>query len=370
MVGLPQKGVLDRLAEVDLGMVRHLRAGGEDRRPGRPCPPGHPAGRLAGMGEAHLVQEVELVLVKGDEARLVLVEERRELFLALGQHGVEESHRVAPAAQVARRVERAQGGVRAHLLDLLGIVLQEERMGEKDIGHRPGVLRFLTRNCHARREPSIAAGFSGGQMLLRHAETPLDIYPANVTISEVTPTINSREIRLAALRRSGSHAVVHWLLAQLPGRGVFLNSCKPGENPYSSCYRGDSVVRPAGHFDLDRAPEPKDFLLYNYEDRELSIVFSDAFDAAHDRWVGASGRPFDLLVLRDPWNNLASLLRWARGSVHPISLDSVAKAVRLWKGYAREVLGKTTHLRHTPTPVLYNRWVTDPGYREELAGRL
>jgi hypothetical protein len=179
--------------------------------------------------------------------------------------------------------------------------------------------------------------------------------------------MNSVEIRLAALRRSGSHAVVHWLLAQLPGRGVFLNSCKPEENPCTSCYRGDSV---AGGFDLDRTPEPKDFLLYNYEDRELAAVFSDAFEAAHDRWLGPSARRFDLLVLRDPWNNLASLLRWARGAVHPISLDSVARAARLWKGYAREVLGETTFLRHAPTPVLYNHWVTDPVYRKELAGRL
>jgi hypothetical protein len=189
---------------------------------------------------------------------------------------------------------------------------------------------------------------------------------------------NTLEIRLAALRRSGSHAIVHWLLSQLPGRGVFLNSCKPGENPYASCYRGDSAVRPAGAFDLDRerdlGPSPKDFLLYNYEDRELPAVVSDAFEAEHDRWLGTSGRRFDLLVLRDPWNNLASLLRWARGAVYPISLDSVAKAARLWKAYAREALGETAHLPaspgHTRITVLYNRWVTDPAYRAELAEQL
>src|SRR5262249_54747918 len=127
-------------------------------------------------------------------------------------------------------------------------------------------------------------------------------------------------------------------------------------------------------FDLDRErdsrPSTKDFLLYNYEDRELPAVFSDAFEAAHDGWLGASGRRFDLLVLRDPWNNLASLLRWARGAVHPISLDSVVKAARLWKAYAREVLDETAHLRHAPTPILFNRWVEDSAYREDLVSRL
>jgi hypothetical protein len=181
---------------------------------------------------------------------------------------------------------------------------------------------------------------------------------------------NTLEIRVAALRRSGSHAVVHWLLSQLPGRGVFLNSCKPGESPYASCYRGDSV---AGGFDLDRereSPGPKGFLLYNYEDRELPAVFSDLFEAEHDRFLGTSGRRFDLLVLRDPWNNLASLLRWAHGAVHPISLGSVEKAARLWKTYAREALGETTHRRHQPVTILFNRWAAEPGYRGQLAARL
>lgn len=188
-------------------------------------------------------------------------------------------------------------------------------------------------------------------------------------------TTNTLEIRLAALRRSGSHAVIHWLLRQLPGSGCFLNNCKPGENPYASCYRGDSLARPGETgVDLDRerdvGPSPKDFLLYNYEERELGTVFSAELEAMHDRWLGPSGRRFDLLVLRDPWNNLASLLRWARGAVHPISLESVAKAARLWKAYAREALGETRHLRHGPTPVFFNRWATEPGYREALAERL
>ncbi|HTQ78612.1 MAG TPA: hypothetical protein VMM92_01360, partial [Thermoanaerobaculia bacterium] len=188
--------------------------------------------------------------------------------------------------------------------------------------------------------------------------------------------VNTLEIRLAALRRSGSHAVVHWLLSQLSaaapaGNGCFLNNCKPGENPYASCYRGDSLTRGV---DLDRerdsGPRPKSFLIYNYEDRDLSALAADAWGAAHDRFLGASERRFDLLVLRDPWNNLASLLRWARGEVHPISLASVRRAAALFKAYAREVHRETRHLRHGFTPVLFNRWAAEPDYRRSLAERL
>jgi len=183
--------------------------------------------------------------------------------------------------------------------------------------------------------------------------------------------INGLEVRIAALRRSGSHAVVQWLLAQLPGRGAFLDNCAAGENPYATCYLPDSVgvgVDLAG--ERAAAPAPKDFLLHNYEGRDLTAVFSDAAAAAHDGWVGASARRVDLLVLRDPWNNLASLLRWARGDVHPIAEATVAAAARRYRQYARELLGETRTLRHQPVFVSFNRWVAERGYREALAGQL
>jgi hypothetical protein len=185
--------------------------------------------------------------------------------------------------------------------------------------------------------------------------------------------INEIELRIAALRRSGSHAVAQWLLGQLPGDGCFLDNCTPGESPFASCYLPDSV---GVGIDLVREraepgrPAPKAFLLHNYEGKDLARVFCAEAEAAHDGWVGASARRVDLLVLRDPWNNLASLLRWARGGVHPIAEASVAAAARRFKDYAREVLGETRLLRHEPTFVLFNRWIAEPEYREALAVRL
>jgi hypothetical protein len=183
--------------------------------------------------------------------------------------------------------------------------------------------------------------------------------------------VNGLEVRIAALRRSGSHAVIQWLLRQLSGRGAFLDNCAPGESPYTSCYLPDSVgvgVDLAAEREL--GPRPKDFLLYNYEGKELAEVFSAAAEARHDEWVGTSARRVDLLVLRDPWNNLASLLRWARGDVHPIALAAVAAAAHRFREYAREHLGEARRLRHSPTFVSFNRWVAEHPYREALAERL
>jgi len=165
--------------------------------------------------------------------------------------------------------------------------------------------------------------------------------------------------------------VVQWLLRQLPGRGAFLDNCAPGENPYASCYLPDSVgIGVDLAAERAQGPGPKDFLLYNYEGKGLAEVFSGEAEAAHDSWVGASPRRVDLLVLRDPWNNLASLLRWARGDVHPIALESVAAAARRFRDYAREYLGETRLLRREPTFVSFNRWVAERPYREALAARL
>lgn len=191
--------------------------------------------------------------------------------------------------------------------------------------------------------------------------------------------INEIELRIAALRRSGSHAVVQWLLRQLPGDGCFLDNCAPGEDPHASCYLPDSLGMgldlasfrsPPTARTARRKHAPKAFLIHNYEDRDLARVFSAAAESAHDGWVGSSARRVDLLVLRDPWNNLASLLRWARGGVHPIAEASVAAAARRFKGYAREVLGETRLLRHEPTFVLFNRWIAEREYRQALAARL
>ena len=165
--------------------------------------------------------------------------------------------------------------------------------------------------------------------------------------------------------------MIQWLLRQLAGSGCFLDNCAPGANPYASCYIPDSV---GVGIDLAReraaGPTPKRFLLHNYEGKDLAEVFSAAAEAAHDGWVGASARRVDLLVLRDPWNNLASLLRWARGDVHPISLASVAAAAGRFRQYARELLGETRFLRHEPTFVSFNRFHAEPAYRAALAARL
>ncbi|HTQ79140.1 MAG TPA: hypothetical protein VMM92_04030, partial [Thermoanaerobaculia bacterium] len=37
--------------------------------------------------------------------------------------------------------------------------------------------------------------------------------------------VNHRELRVLAMRRSGHHAVIHWILRQIGAPALFLNDC-------------------------------------------------------------------------------------------------------------------------------------------------
>ena len=47
-----------------------------------------------------------------------------------------------------------------------------------------------------------------------------------------TRVINELELCFVALRRSGHHAVIEWLLCHLDGTGCFLNNCRIGRTPF------------------------------------------------------------------------------------------------------------------------------------------
>lgn len=186
--------------------------------------------------------------------------------------------------------------------------------------------------------------------------------------SEVT---NNVELRVAGMSRSGNHALLHWILAQAPGRACLLNCAEPRTNPFLSArplgngkayrvnYRGFSLKRErAGQ--LSR----KDWLVHSYEDCFLTMLASEPFETHHDDWVGRSAMRIDVLVLRDPFNLFASRLKSGYSGVTPRT------AVRIWKQHARQALGLRRILPHRPTVVLFNAWHGDRSYRRRLAEEL
>ncbi len=173
---------------------------------------------------------------------------------------------------------------------------------------------------------------------------------------------DTRVVRFCGLRRSGNHAVIAWLAAQMAGPVAWLNDVSPGSlGPRASRPKPLEVYR-ARH---RAAPG---WLLYGYEDVAPTAAFATPRWHEHAVW-GGTAEVFDVMILRDPLNLFASRLRWRGGALLRDAADR-ARVVALWKAHAREALGDTREGRHTPLTVLFDRWFADQAYRRDLSARL
>lgn len=185
---------------------------------------------------------------------------------------------------------------------------------------------------------------------------------------------HQREFLVAALQRSGHHAVINWILAQCDSPKCLLNHVKPGANPLST-FRKDSTFEGVTPEQLAGPHIPLECLIFNYEDHALPSIFQPAFTDHREHWLGTPRYRRDLLILRDPYNFFASRLKWSYGNKYPGGTHSLVKPiardklVALWKSYARQFiagLDDTTAM----IPISYNRWFMDEDYRRQLAGTL
>ena len=200
--------------------------------------------------------------------------------------------------------------------------------------------------------------------------------------------VNKREIRVLGLRRSGNHAIINWIGKQVKGNSVFINHARPLENPYRDRY--ESQLR------LGRIPQEedwkyrdinwwkkekegdfsfKDCLIYSYEDQELEKVARASFERKHDLYLGKSEERFDVIVMRDPFNLLASRLQTKpRADGLNFSMLEVYSRryslTELWITYAKECLGETSFLKNNKIFINYNKWFLDIDYRRDIAARL
>ncbi len=186
---------------------------------------------------------------------------------------------------------------------------------------------------------------------------------------------NERELRVFAPRRSGHHAFLQWVEKNSSNRVVFLNDCTPDASPFLTC-RGPHIYdQGISHRYLNRRREAngkrskKGTLIYNYENLELSEDVIRHLDVHRERWVGQSRWRADVLILRDPFNLLASVLRSRRQGNPVAGAPALERARRIWKSYAREFVGRSSFFR-SPTLVSYNEWFVSEDTRRALANTL
>lgn len=172
---------------------------------------------------------------------------------------------------------------------------------------------------------------------------------------------NKSFYRISGMRRSGNHAIINWIIKQRPGATCFNNNMGPFHPPEDTIIK-KIIVKGLSKFNL----------FVSLEDKWTK----DAFKAYDPEKFGEAKLKFNLLILRDPYNMLASRWVWKDefGSLFRENLEHRKMIIEMWKDHARIFLNWQKNEEEVDgernIPVNYNRWFTDKDYREKLAQRL
>lgn len=161
--------------------------------------------------------------------------------------------------------------------------------------------------------------------------------------------------RVMGLRRSGNHAVINWLLAQLQGPICFNNNMGHRHPPENT-----PIKKLLWHGRGDYR------LVVSHEDKALERQLLDY----REDYFGKSNEQFQILILRDPFNLLASRYAWKDEQGKRFREDSAYRTsiIDLWKSYAHKYL--EWERTGAGIGINYNQWYVDKAYRKEIAERL
>jgi len=182
--------------------------------------------------------------------------------------------------------------------------------------------------------------------------------------------VNEYEVRVWAIRRSGHHAVINWIASLFDKPVFFCNNVKIGMSPYSRTpgLRGKELV--SLYYPTWKEPNrvekfksmKKQCLIYNHENKNFKMNGAPM----NESLIGRSSHRFDILIMRDLRNLLASHLvnykvRWGK----------IRKVIApLYQLYAEEFLGETNYLQYQPVKIWFDQWVQSEEYRIKKAEEL
>lgn len=179
--------------------------------------------------------------------------------------------------------------------------------------------------------------------------------------------MNEKEIQIFAMKRSGQHAIIQWLIDQHDGALYFRNNIlNSGRTNQRIIYRNvpeeDRIEDQQGNF-CD-----KQCFMFNVEDPKLGKVQKQL--KKHDElpW-GESKKIFKVLIVRDAYNLFASRLLKGR-QIKKMKLFFGKDAALQWMQHIDEYSGETCHLGNDLIKINFNRWFIDKQYRKRIAEQL
>ena len=166
-----------------------------------------------------------------------------------------------------------------------------------------------------------------------------------------------------AMRRSGHHAVVHFIYRMYDAPKAFYNNLKPYREEFGTNKKDISDGDTTGDLEL---------FVVNYEDQLVreEIASPSGLIQDHEAHVGLALNSHYVLCLRDPFNTFSSRLNHGEGRrIREQILHDPQRTIDLWKNHAAEFVGRTKVLPNLVT-ANYNEWLVNEDYRRDLADRL
>lgn len=172
-----------------------------------------------------------------------------------------------------------------------------------------------------------------------------------------------------ALKRSGHHAVMVWLAYHFNLPIFVLNTVTPYTDPYLTIRFSNNWDKESDWLvhieDVEQIRNVhKHCLVISIQDFNItSLEDGRDFIWERQRTVGESLKLFNILVLRDPFNMLAS--RLYKPGLVPKLIDN-SEILDTWEIYAEEYLGITNFIKYK-IAVNYNLWFLSLDYRKQLS---
>jgi hypothetical protein len=178
--------------------------------------------------------------------------------------------------------------------------------------------------------------------------------------------LTEREIHVVGIQRTGQHAITSWLI------GHFDKVCYKNSMKQLGMKNGHGVQPPFWHFSSDKegwevedyVGTDNDAIILGTEFKVYDVGLNPKIDKHKRKICEEYGRDLFserqdyVLVLRNPYNHYASVLKWARNK----QLSPPKSFATMWKKMVMECAGETNHFENKTT-IVYDDWFAKRDYR-------
>jgi hypothetical protein len=178
--------------------------------------------------------------------------------------------------------------------------------------------------------------------------------------------INHKVVRVFAGKRSGQHAIINWIGAQVDQQILHLNALCVGD--HASPVKVMDTGIDFGNSEYFRCPNIRfgdphgraRLVAYNFEDVPTSFLFNPPLKMpTPDDWPTSN-----VVVLRDPLNFLASRVKYFRKYDDPSMVSQIG--IDIYIDWCEAIISGGLDL----IVLNYNRWFLEQSYRREIAALL